>query len=318
MITLSSVETLLKKCTRGRVSFYELILLMLCCLITYSCLNGGYEGEWYPLSAMIDNPETRPIFGHRLLFSKLAHYLSELRPSLDARRAFMLSQIPAIIMLQIASFLWIGLFVRRRYQIFGPITSTWLLSSTFSYWTFYDIGIVAFYSLMLWALKRGSLILSCVLFGVGIINHENILLIAPLSLVLPTVSLRKRLLLFISQLTLYVSIRMTLQAVIPLGAPFQWNLPWNISLLSHPEGPMLMAVGHWLLWSMIPALSWNQLDDFCKRAFLIVCGGLWFVTFLFGHFVEIRQMVALIPLVSASMAACLLSPKIDNCESERE
>jgi len=127
------------------------------------------------------HPASAPIMAHRLLFVGVAWIFRLLIPSLDAIHCYYLSQIVALLW----SFSMISLLVREVVgsdKVFAayPLLAL-MLMPTFEYFTFYDIGIVGFFAACLLLLHRGRDGLFLATFTIGLFNHENLLLMAPVA-----------------------------------------------------------------------------------------------------------------------------------------
>src|SRR5205085_1639332 len=125
-----------------------------------------------------------PPFNHRLLFVLLARVFHWMNPALHVPACYFLSQIVAAGAAFLVIEPWARRFVAPRHAEWSRPILLLLLIPTFTYWTFFDLGIVFFHTAALLALMRrrdGWFLLA---FAAGTLNHENTLLLVPVALVL--------------------------------------------------------------------------------------------------------------------------------------
>ena len=117
--------------------------------ITLIDLRRGWEGTWfYTISTIMHQPEAaHSVYSRRILFPFLAVVLQRVFPSLSDHNCFIATQIGAILLAVYLSGEWASLFLPRVGKLAGYALVTLMLCPLFSYWNFYDIGV-------LWLLDR--------------------------------------------------------------------------------------------------------------------------------------------------------------------
>jgi len=256
----------------------------------------GFEGEWYPIQALMTNPHSVPIFGHRLLWVWLADAIKHLAPSLSYLRCFLLSQMAAAVLTIWMIGRWSALFVGRELQWIGQVLATMMLSLTFSYYTFYDISITFFFALCLLLLKQRMYVAFVIALTVATLNHENALLLIPIA-GLETFSKRRlSAVLCSASAVAHFGVRAILQIFIPFHRQVDWRIWSNLHYpFAHPKEVALSVVSL-LFWWIAAAMSWPSAGIFLKRCTLLF-PLLFLVTYLVGQFHEARQFDAFIPVV---------------------
>jgi len=274
-------------------------------------LHCGYERPWYPLEALMQNPGSVPVFGQRLLLVWVADLCQELVPSLSYLRCFYLSQALAIVLTVIMIGRWSELFIQRSLRWTGQVLLVPMLSSTFTYFTFYDISIVFFYALGLYLLYQQRYFAFAIAVGVATLNHENALLLVLLA-GLETAQLRFRVFATatLGALALHVTTRLAMQHMIPSSNLVDWRIWTNLLYpLARPRmflEPALALVSWWV----VAGVSWPSVKPFLRRAAILLPLLLW-ATFLYGQFHEARQFDALIPVAIAFILS-FVGSKIGN------
>jgi hypothetical protein len=175
-----------------------------------------------------------------------------------------------------------------------------MLAPTFGYFNFYDIGIVAFFTAMLYFLftRRHAAYLG--VFALATFNHENNLLMAPVAALIARGNLRGwRYWAFVAaQPALYVLARVALNWWFPttrLWDPRTWR---NLMYLTTPTLHLLLSAGTFIFWYACALLGYRYAGRDLKIAVLLF-PQLVAVTFLFGKFSETRQFDAFIPVAVA-------------------
>ena len=213
----------------------------------------GSEGSWLTLHDSLGFTAGPP-FNHRVLFVLVARAFRLLRPTLHDPAVYFLSQIVAAgaAMWMIES--WARRFVSEPVAAWSRPLLLVLLVPTFTYWTFYDIAIVFFFTAALYCLVTGRWALYLLVFALGILNHDNMVLIVPIALAIRYRTWRigfAGVAWAAAQIALYVAIRWSLFHILPAHAAWQsGKLAYNLGLLHHPT--MLMKTVVWLTgWGLI-------------------------------------------------------------------
>jgi hypothetical protein len=257
------------------------------------------EGFWLPISGVMRNPGSFPIFGHRLLFVWLAQAFERAAPHLSDLQAFILSQCVAIVLAVYALGKWSCLHIRKELSWLGQLIGAMLLSMCFSYYTFYDIGTVFFTTCGLTAIytRRYWWLVPVVI--VGTLNYEGLLLVILVAIFaaygqdpptrwIPAV---------LVSLVAYAADRFALQAAIPHGRSVDWRIWTNIvsPFMFRREMAFSLLALPWYAWVL---MRLRDSEPRLKRL-LLLFPLLFGVTFLFGQFFEPRQFDAFIPVAVA-------------------
>jgi hypothetical protein len=137
--------------------------------------------------------------------------------------------------------------VGQRLAFLGPLLLAAILPPTFTYYTFYDLGIVLFFTVCLNLLMQERLVLYCIALAIGTLNHESTLFLIPVSMAMGLTSgmPRARAIGFLGgQIAAYAAVRLLLLYFMPVAqltkAPKFW---WNLERM-----PVVLV---------IPALTWG-------------------------------------------------------------
>lgn len=178
-----------------------------------------------------------------------------------------------------------------------------MLMVTITYYTFYDIAIVFFYTICLTALFQRRFVPYLVFFGLGTLNHENTLLLIPVFIAiyfdsdLPRV---RFLTLIALQGLIYGTIRLLLFYFLPASrawAPGKFR--FNLDLLLHHPWPLFVTLYSLIFWYVIAALGMKPAPTALKRSALVLMPLLLLTTLLFGQLNEARQFNAFMPVAIA-------------------
>lgn len=292
------VWTCLSEILREAVQSLTMTLAVSASLVVY-LVRMEREGFWSPISGVMRNPGSFPIFGHRLLFVWLAQAFERAAPRLSDLQAFVLSQCVAILLAVYALGKWSCLHIRKELSWLGQLTGGVLLSTCFSYHTFYDIGTVFFTTCGLMAIytRRYWWLVPVVL--VGTLNYEGLLLVMFVAVFAaygqdpPTRWIPAVLVSFVA----YAADRFALQAAIPHLRSVDWRIWTNIVspfMFSREMAFSLLT----LPWYAYVLMCLRDCEPRLKRL-LLLFPLLFAVTFLFGQFFEPRQFDAFIPVAVA-------------------
>jgi len=193
----------------------------------------GSDSPWYPIGKAFDFTADPP-YVHRVFFVLIARFAQSLT-GMSVLHSFFVSQFVALLLAMTAVWKLAEIFIGNRQAFLAPVVLSAILAPTFTYFTFYDIGIVFFYAACLYMLFQGRWLHYLVFFTLGVFNHENILLMIPVSAVIYFG--RKKWLLFLAaQFSLYIGARALLFHLIPVSRAWDQGKIWyNINLfLFHP------------------------------------------------------------------------------------
>ncbi len=256
------------------------------------------ERLFYPIRDLMTAPGTVPIFGHRLLWVWLADGLKLAHPSLNFHQAYLLSQIPPIVLTVWAVGRWSAVYVGEGLHWIGQVILVPMLAATFDYFTFYDIAIVFFFTAGLLFLKKRQYTAFVVLLVIGTLNHENILLLVPIAFLETYPNRRLCASVCGSVLLGHFAVREALQTAFHL--PHQLDIRFWTNLYFPFVYPKMLLISIFTLifWWVAAASSWSLAEPFLRHAALLL-PMLFVVTFIFGQFHEARQFDGLIPVVIA-------------------
>jgi hypothetical protein len=257
---------------------------------------GGASMEWYPLDEVMDFSAAPP-FNHRVLLVVLARGIRALAPGHSPRFYFLVTQLPAIGLALYALRRWAALHVGARWADLAPLVFTAMYVPTIGYYTFYDVTIVAAYSLGLYFLFLRRFLPYLAVLLIGTTNHENILLLIAVFLVLEWRQPRARLIGLVAlQLLLYAAVRACLFRLLPAHAAWAGGKPgFNLDLLLHQPALVLKSAACLVPWYLVAASGLRSASADLRRAtvlFPLLCG----VTFLVGQINEARMFDAFIPV----------------------
>jgi hypothetical protein len=279
----------------------------------------GREGSWYLLSTMIHHPQLAdPAFGYRLLLPSLARAIEFFFPWATDHNAFIATQILTIGVMIYLCGAWTRLFLPGLGAPLGYLLATVMLVPTMNYWTFYDLAIVAFWSGCLLLLYHDRWLTYLIVFGFGVLNHENILLLVPVAVLYGLGRLRlPRLIAFaLVQLVLYAGLRYMVIHTVHGARVWDNHLRDNIffwrtySLRTLTFGWMALVP-----WWLLALRGWRYAPK------LLRCGcaalpGLLLIAIVFGRVEETRLFDAFIP-VTIGLIACWLKSLNANAQSFR-
>ena len=283
---------------------------LLCSGMTLFLLSQlSYDSQWYRLSVLINDSETLEVFSRRLLLIWPARWLHAAAPSLSYLRVYWCVQAPVILVMMVLIRMWSAQFMDAGKAHIGQILAVFLLVPTFSYYTFYDLAIVLFYTGALIALWKRRYVVFALLVGVGALNHENTLL---LLFVAGAVCYRREphrkvAQIIGSSLLLWVGARAWITLAVPMKAAVHIRIFTNLWELVHAPEAMGVTGLAWLPLLLFTVLGWRAAPENLRKASIALIIPLLAVTYLFGKFREPRQLDAYIPLAIA-FGICTLRP----------
>ncbi|AVR97168.1 hypothetical protein C9I28_17110 [Pseudoduganella armeniaca] len=277
-------------------SLWALFMAIGCAFI----LLNGYEGDWYRLGQILGWTGAPP-FQHRVLFVWLAQLLRALLPDMPVLGAYLVTQIVALALALLAVRLFCTLFIRRDLAFTAQFLALAMWAPTVSYYTFYDIGIVAVYALALFCLFQRRFGAYLVIFALGTYNHENslFLMAACLFAWFSRMPMRQLAALLAAQLALYILVRLSLFHTLPTHAAWQsGKLAQNVEMILHTPGRVMTSLAPLLLWYAAAAAGLRTAPVMLRRATIILpC--LVLTSIVVGQLNEARLFNAFIPVTVA-------------------
>jgi hypothetical protein len=270
----------------------------------------GFHGEWYNINTLMTDPTALPIFGHRLFFVGIAKVFKLAAPQLSNVQCYFASQFLALVFAFVAVERLCAEVVSHRWSVFAYPTTLALLVPTIGYFTFYDIGIIGFFALSLLLIAQHRYGLYLVVFTLGVLNHENIILLAPVAIIEAWHSGRRGgcLALALAQLLLYGSVRAILFFAFPMPRAFNSKIWLNLHpFQTYSMRGLALSAAALLFWWLIVVIAWKSAPKTMRYAAATLWPGLVMVTALFGKWIEPRQFVAFIPVCVVVMLAAVVS-----------
>jgi hypothetical protein len=262
------------------------------------CEVNAPERYWYEISTMMTKPASVPVYGQRLLFVWPAMLLKHLAPRLAYSQAFVAFQLVALALAIYLIGQWSEIFIRRQLKFLGQFMLGAMLAPTFGYLNGHDFGVVASYTLCFLLLYKRQYWLYGIAFCIGILNHQNILLLIPTAFAIMWGRDKRRATLWTAALTTvaYLSIRYVLNQTVPIPQTHEIKVWHNIRWMAELAGPMLTAQLAMVSWVAFAAIAWTEADAFLKRASILLPMQ-YGVYFLFGQLDELRLFNGVVPII---------------------
>ena len=308
------------------------VLMWGACTVTIlSALDRGYEGNWYPLGAYIHHTkEATGPYAYRVMFPFFAGRLEWLFPWMNDRISFKATQLPCIAVTVYLMGKWASLFLPRYGRLIGFMLAALMLSTTITYWNFYDIGLTGFWTACLLLLYFERPVGYLLIFSLATLNHENILLLAPCAILyfVRRMSPWKLAAFAIAQLVAWTCVRYLVVSSFLLAPVLFYNgLDMNLAFWRHYDKRGYLNTALVLFpWWVLAAMGWKHAPRILRCAALSF-PGLILVTILFGKYDEARQFDGFIPTcigfitclaASISRASSSLILRPAECSQERE
>jgi hypothetical protein len=268
------------------------------CVLFEQMVSHSYYAPWYKIEEMMTNPAAVPVFGQRLLLIWPAAWLKYLVPRLNYIQAFLTIQALAMVVAVYVMGQWAARFVGPGAAFLGQVFLTVLLIPTFVYHTAHDIGVVVTYTLCLLFLYDKKYIYFVIAFFLGVLNHQNILLMIPTACVILWGRERRSTIgwLAVSTLAIYFGTRAVLNATVPIPQDHEIKVWWNIRQIVEMHRTMVFALLDMLPWYVAGAVAFRSADPFLKRA-AVLFPMQYAVFFLFGQVNEVRIFNGFLPVL---------------------
>lgn len=285
------------------LGFRAVVTLACTSAVMIFMLRMEFTGAWSPLQVLMTNPQSLPVFGHRLLFVWIADAFWRTAPQLLPVRAYYLSQFIAVLLAMYALGRWSALHGGETLQWTGQVLGAVMISVCFTYRNFYDVANVFFITCGLIAIYRRKYWWLLPVVIIGTLNYEGVVLLIPLAAFcayfeeapkrwVPPAS---------AALVFYCAIRLTLQFALPMPRQVDWRIWSNFTetfLWERGRTDMAYAILALTGWYAIAAISLGDCELRLRRFFLLF-PPIFAVTFMFGQFTEARQFDAFIPVLIA-------------------
>jgi hypothetical protein len=258
----------------------------------------SYKAPWYNIETMMTNPGSVPIFGQRLLFIWPAMLLKHLAPRVTYIQAFLAIQAIAIALSVYVVGEWSSLFIGREMKFLGQLLLGIFLFPTFQYYDGHDFGVVIFYTAGLIFLYRKQYVRFGLAVCVGMLNHQNILLLIPTALWILWGREKRSTVLWLVGLTSasYFSIQFILNTVIPIPQTHEIKIWWNMRQIVELQRTLVLGQLALLAWYVVGAAALVNATPFLKRV-VILLPMQYGVYFLFGQLNEARLFNGFVPVL---------------------
>lgn len=237
-----------------------------------SMLTRGYHGETYNVQDMMTNPGAVPIFGQRRLLVWPAMLLKDWIPSLSYIQAFLAAQFVAVMIATYLMGVWSAEFIGKDRKFVGQFLMALFLIPTFGPFVAHDMGILIFYTLCLLFLYRKQYALFIPTFAIGILNHQNILVLIPVCVAVMWGQETWKKILWVAGGTwaIYIGMLFLLDTVMPIPLTRESGFWWNMRMLVELRRPFIMGQLTVLPWFLFTALILRYADSFLKRASILL------------------------------------------------
>jgi hypothetical protein len=283
--------------------------------LAYCEIFNNPQHLWYDIPTMMSRPASVPIFGQRLLFVWPAMLLKHLVPKLTYFQAFVALQLVALALAIYLIGEWSEIFIGRPLSFLGQLMLGVMLLPTFGYINGHDFGVVASYTLCFLLLYKRRYWFYGMVFCIGMLNHQNILLLIPTAFNIMWRREKRQCVAWVAALTIvaYFSIRYLLNYAIPIPQTHDYKIWFNIHALG--EASQNLAFGQLVLisWCTVAAMAWSKADAFLKRASILLPLQ-YGVYFLYGQLDEVRLFNGLLPVI-IGMCLCYVRCHLQPGES---
>jgi hypothetical protein len=270
--------------------------------VTWILLEGmvtrSYEGTWYNIQTMMTHPTTVPVFGQRLLLVWPAMLLKRLMPDLPYLHAFLAVQALALAIAVLVTGEWSALFIGKRLKSLGQILLAVFLLPTFTYYTAHDVGVVIINTLCLLFLYQRRYWPFGLVFCLGILNHPNVLLMAPTAAAAMWTREKRSTIAWLVSLscTAYLIVRIVLNIELPLPRSVDLRLWWNMRALAELSPLLILGQLSLLPWYVCGLAALPKADAFLKAAAVLL--PIQYLVFgFYGQLYEVRMFDGFIPVL---------------------
>jgi hypothetical protein len=253
---------------------------------------------WYDVKTMMTDPGSVPVYGQRRFFIWPAVFLKYLVPQLTHIQAFLIVQIFAIAITVYIVGVWSALFVGRELKYIGQLILAVLLFPTFRYYNGHDFGVIIFYTAAFLFLYKRQYWAYAVAVCVGMLNHQNVLLLIPTAFAILWGNEKRSTVLRLVGLTAaaYFIIQFVLNIVMPIPQTHEIKVWWNIREIVELQQGLVIGQLPLLAWYAFGIAALYRAEDFLKRA-MVLLPMQYGVYFLFGQLNETRIFNGFIPIL---------------------
>lgn len=251
----------------------------------------------YTIKTMMTDPGSVPVFGQRLLLVWPAVLLKHFVPRLSYFVAFKSVQGAAIVVAVYLIGKWSALFVGDL-KFLGQIVSAAYLIPTFAYPNAHDVGVLIIYTLCFIFLYRRNYWLFGVTFCVGMLNHQNTLLLIPTALVILWGREKRAQTVWLVLLTTaaYFSIQFALNWLLPIPATHYQKIWTNVRQIVEMHRTLLFGFLALAPWYAAGVVAFSDAEPFLQRAAILLPMQLG-VFFVYGQLNEARIFNGFLPVL---------------------
>jgi hypothetical protein len=258
----------------------------------------GWEAPWYHIADMMTHPQTVPVFGQRLLMIWPAMLIKHLVPRLSYIQSFIIAQGLGIVLAVYVIGEWSALFVGRELKFLGQILLTVFLLPTAVFYAGHDIGVVFSYCFCFLFLYKRQYPLFLLAFCIGILNHQNILLLIPTAIVVMWRVEDTKTIAWVGAVATiaYFSIQYLLNRMVPVPITHEIKVWWNMRQIVQLYRMMIFGAMLTIPWYVGAALAFKSADPFLKRASVLLPMQLGIYS-IYGQLNEARLFNGFLPIL---------------------
>lgn len=268
------------------------------CILFNAVAMRGWEAPWYRVADMMTHSESVPVFGQRLLMIWPAMLLKHLAPKLTYIQSFVVVQGLGIVLAVYVIGEWSALFVGRELKFLGQILLAVLLLPTMDFFVGHDIGVVFTYCFCFLFLYRRQYLLFLLAFCVGMLNHQNILLLIPTAVAVmwPVENPKTIGKVAGAAAVAYFAIQFVLNRAIPIPFTHEIKVWFNMRQIVELHRTMIFGVLLTIPEWAGAALAFKNADPFLKRASVLLPMQLAIYS-IYGQLNEARLFDGFLPIV---------------------
>jgi hypothetical protein len=248
---------------------------------------------------MMTHPENVPVFGQRLLMIWPAMLLKHLAPTLTYIQAFIAIQGLGVILAVYVIGEWSALFVGRELKFVGQVLLAAFLLPTVDFYVGHDIGVVFTYGFCFLFLHKRQYLLFLAAFSVGVLNHQNILLMIPTAVVILWPPMEEfKTIAWVAGVgaIAYFSIQFVLNQTIPIPITHEIKVWFNMRQVADLHRTMIFGAMLTIPWYLAAAFAFPSADPFLKRASILLPMQLG-VYSIYGQLNEARLFNGFLPVL---------------------
>jgi hypothetical protein len=274
------------------------VALAVMCVLFNNLVTRGWEAPWYRISDMMTHSERVPVFGQRLLMIWPAMLLKHLVPGLSYIQSFIVIQGLGIVLAVYVIGKWSALFIGGELQFLGQVLLAAILTPTADFYVGHDIAVVFTYCFCFLFLYQRQYLLFLLAFCIGMLNHQNILLLIPTAIViLWPVEERKTVYWVGAAATIaYFSIQFILNRTIPIPFTHEIKVWFNMRQIAEMHRTMIFGAMLTVPWYLGAALAFKSASPFLKRASVLL--PMQLATYsIYGQLNEARLFNGFLPIL---------------------